>query len=95
MKQSTRNKGFALPAPRKSTDTLVLYVFSNTDTEYEANLRFFLKYGVQQDDGCDYLIILQQGGASKVCTSSHPRSLFLSHFLFFKALLFGIEIHCS
>ena len=55
-----------LPQPRKKADTLVLYVFSNTDAEYEANLRFFLKHGVDANDGCDYIIVIQTGGTSKV-----------------------------
>ena len=55
-----------LPAPRNKADILVVYVFSNTDAEYEANLRFFLKHGVHGDDGCDYLIVIQTGGTSQV-----------------------------
>ena len=63
---STRGKGIALPQPRKQADTLVLYIFSNTDAEYENNMRFFLRHGVRADDGCDYVIVIQTGGTSKV-----------------------------
>lgn len=42
-------------------DTLVVYVFSNTDPEYYANLLFFLRFGVAEGDGCDYVIIIQTG----------------------------------
>lgn len=40
--------------------TLVIYIFSKTDTEYEDNLLFFLRWGVAANDGCDYVFILQQ-----------------------------------
>jgi len=47
--------------------TLVVYIFSKTDTEYENNMRFFLRWGVAADDGCDYVIIIQtMGEGSKV-----------------------------
>ncbi len=40
-------------------DTLVVYVFSPTDPEYENNLRYFLREGVHDNDGCDYVFVLQ------------------------------------
>lgn len=43
-------------------DTLVIYVFSNTDPEYINNLRFFTQFGIQQGDGCDYVIVVQEDG---------------------------------
>lgn len=46
--------------------TLVIYIFSKTDTEYENNLLFFLKWGVAADDGCDYIFILQEIDGVKV-----------------------------
>jgi hypothetical protein len=46
------------PGP-EAAHTLVVYIFSKTDTEYEDNLMFFLKWGVQENDGCDYVFILQ------------------------------------
>lgn len=42
-----------------SKDTLVMYVFSNTDSEYINNLRFFVQFAVAEDDNCDYVIIIQ------------------------------------
>lgn len=39
--------------------TLVVYIFSKTDTEYESNLMFFLKHGVAENDGCYYVFIMQ------------------------------------
>lgn len=36
-----------LPRRRQSSKTLVVYVYSGTDPEYEANLMFFLREGVQ------------------------------------------------
>ncbi|KAL3163355.1 hypothetical protein ABBQ32_009744 [Trebouxia sp. C0010 RCD-2024] len=42
-------------------ETLVLYTYSNSDLEYERNLHFFVQHGMAEGDGCDYLIIVQQG----------------------------------
>ena len=48
--------------PGKSTaaDTLVIYTYSKSDPEYERNLIFFIKHGMWENDGCQYLIIVQQ-----------------------------------
>jgi hypothetical protein len=51
---------------QRPTDTLVVYIFSNTDPEYANNLRFFLKHGVAADDGCDYVVVIQTGDDSKL-----------------------------
>jgi hypothetical protein len=51
-------EGGIVPAARAST--LVLYVFSKTDLEYERNLRYFVQHGMWEGDGCDYVIIVQQ-----------------------------------
>lgn len=64
-RSSVRGKGLALPKLKPKSDTLVLYIFSNTDGEYENNLRFFLRHGVEAGDGCDYVVIIQTGGTSK------------------------------
>ena len=63
-------KGFRLPPVHRDIDTLVLYVFSNTDAEYENNMQFFLRHAVREDDGCEYVIVIQTGGTSKVKTTS-------------------------
>ncbi|KDD73356.1 hypothetical protein H632_c2260p0, partial [Helicosporidium sp. ATCC 50920] len=42
--------------------TLVVYVYSLTDEEYERNLLFFLEHGVSEDDGVDYVLVIQEGG---------------------------------
>ena len=49
-----------------SVDTLVTYIFSATDLEYINNLNFFLKYGIREGDGADYVIILQQDESGEV-----------------------------
>ncbi|KAI3431515.1 hypothetical protein D9Q98_004565 [Chlorella vulgaris] len=41
--------------------TLIIYVYAHTDVEYEENLLYFLEFGVQPGDGCDYLIVVQEG----------------------------------
>lgn len=33
---------------------------AHADPEYEGNLRFFLETGVAPDDGCDYLLVVQE-----------------------------------
>lgn len=47
-------------------DVLVVYVFSNTDPEYINNLRFFLREGVNQNDGCEYLIVVNDSKSLNV-----------------------------
>lgn len=49
------------PSHSASADVLVMYVFSNTDPQYLDNLRYFVREGVAQDDGCDYVFIVNQG----------------------------------
>ena len=43
-------------------DTLVIYIFSPTDPEYERNMRFFIEHGMSANDPCHYAIIVQQTG---------------------------------
>lgn len=52
--------------------TLVVYVFSKTDTEYENNLMFFLRHGPAENDGCHYVFILQKSKGVKVHASTLP-----------------------
>lgn len=54
------------------TDTLVVYIFSNTDPEYIVNLKFFLRWGIREGDGADYIVVLQQDGTE---ASRHSPSL--------------------
>ena len=44
------------PQPR----TIVVYIYSNTDPEYERNLRFFVEHGVRAGSECHYVIVVQQ-----------------------------------
>lgn len=50
----------------REPQTLVVYVFSETDTEYENNLRFFLRHGPTENDGCHYVFIMQESEGSKI-----------------------------
>mmetsp|Transcript_12697 Transcript_12697/g.38289 ORF Transcript_12697/g.38289 Transcript_12697/m.38289 type:complete len:419 (-) Transcript_12697:2891-4147(-) len=52
-------KGVATYGGTAKPQTLVVYIFSKTDTEYESNLMFFLKHGVAENDGCYYVFIMQ------------------------------------
>jgi len=53
-------------------ETLVVYIFSNTDPEYLNNLNFFLKWGVREGDGAYYIIVVQEGGKSPVRPCNQP-----------------------
>jgi hypothetical protein len=44
----------------RSPETLVIYVYSASDTEYARNLHFFVRNGMWEGDGCDYVIVVQQ-----------------------------------
>ena len=59
----------------KPVDTLIVYIYSKSDPEYEANLRFFVRNGVGAHDGCDYIIVVQQVGivAKRSTIQSHHR----------------------
>lgn len=57
--QQLSSSSLATPAFVKP-NTLVVYVFSKTDDEYENNLMFFLRHGPAENDGCHYVFILQQ-----------------------------------
>ncbi|DBB06321.1 TPA: hypothetical protein ACH3X1_011892 [Trebouxia sp. C0004] len=41
-------------------DTLVMYIFSPTDAEYERNMRYFVKHGISEGDPCHYIIVVQR-----------------------------------
>ena len=55
-----------------AADTLVVYAYSNSDTEYERNLHFFSRHGMSEGDGCDYVIIVQEVCNPARATSSSP-----------------------
>ena len=46
--------------------TLVMYVYSKTDPEYERNLLYFIEHGMWERDGCDYVIIVQQASSPAI-----------------------------
>lgn len=41
-------------------DTLVMYIFSPTDPEYERNMRYFVRHGISENDPCHYVIVVQR-----------------------------------
>lgn len=57
--------------PSSHPNTLVLYTYSNTDSEYERNMHFFVQHGMAEEDGCEYVIIVQQ---VRTKASAQPRS---------------------
>jgi hypothetical protein len=50
------------PHIHSTAQNLVVYVFSHSDPEYDENLLYFLKNGVAEGDGCDYLLVIQEVG---------------------------------
>lgn len=49
-------------------DTLIIYIFSYTNPEYKENLLHFVRHGIREDDGCQYIIVIQtEEGAAVVC----------------------------
>eukprot|EP01025_Chloroclados_australasicus_P029269 TRINITY_DN2918_c0_g1_i7.p1 TRINITY_DN2918_c0_g1~~TRINITY_DN2918_c0_g1_i7.p1 ORF type:complete len:147 (-),score=1.41 TRINITY_DN2918_c0_g1_i7:3-413(-) len=40
---------------------LVMYIFSNTDPAYAYNLQYFVREGIRENDGCDYVFVIQKG----------------------------------
>jgi hypothetical protein len=43
----------------KAKDTLVVYIFADTDPEYSRNMQHFIQHAVKEDDRCDYVFIIQ------------------------------------
>lgn len=48
---------------RYHRDTLVLYLYAETDPEYKQNLEFFVREAVRGDARCEYAILVM----NKVC----------------------------
>lgn len=59
-----------VPEGRRS-ETLVIYVYSKSDTEYERNLEFFVQNGMWEGDGCDYIIVVQQASCMAAKCEKH------------------------
>lgn len=55
-------------------ETLVLYTYSNSDPEYERNLRFFVEHGMAEGDGCEYVIIVQEVSKKRKKRQDYPTS---------------------
>ncbi|KAL3154058.1 hypothetical protein ABBQ32_013603 [Trebouxia sp. C0010 RCD-2024] len=41
-------------------DTLIMYIFSPTDPEYERNLHYFVRHGISEGHPCHYIIVVQR-----------------------------------
>ena len=48
------------PPGTSVTDTLIMYIFSPTDPEYERNMRYFVQHGISENDPCHYAIVVQR-----------------------------------
>jgi hypothetical protein len=56
-------------------DTLVVYIFSNTDPESFNNLKYFLRWGLRENDGAYYIIVVQESGKTPVRPSADGQLL--------------------
>ena len=64
----TQGSGLLRAILPRDRGTLVVYIFSFTDLEYQENLYYFLEHGVRADDGVDYLIVMQEGNSTMGAT---------------------------
>jgi hypothetical protein len=55
--------------------TLVLYIFSPTDPEYLNNLQYFIRDGIRANDGCDYVIVVNQAVGQEMMSFSAMSSM--------------------
>ena len=50
--------------------TLIVHIFADTDQEYLENLKFFIQYGILQEDNAEYVILVQTN-SSTIVRASH------------------------
>lgn len=62
---------------RAAGKTLVLYVYSNTDPQYFANLVHFVRHGMPGCDECDYYVTVNQDEGTEVRNPSPSRLVVL------------------
>lgn len=49
-------------------DVLVMYLYDNRDPVWVENFKFFVKWGIAANDGCSYIILVNEAlYAAKVC----------------------------
>ena len=48
------------PPSQNSKDTLIMYIFSPTDPEYERNMQYFVMHGISESHPCHYIIVVQR-----------------------------------
>lgn len=62
--------------------TLVVHIFADTDPEYLENLKFFIRYGILQEDNAEYIVLIQTDSSTIVRarkpSALQPFSAFLS-----------------
>jgi hypothetical protein len=51
---------------KRPLSTLVLFNFSDSDPEYIDNLRFYVRTGIHEHDGCHHVIIVNRASDSPV-----------------------------
>ncbi len=59
----------------KAGRTLITYIFSDTDAEYANNLKFFVRWGVRENDNADYIFVLQLADRHRVRADNSRKGL--------------------
>ena len=73
--------GLRLSMKLSPAETLVMYSHANKDTEFDGNMRFFVRFGMWEGDGCDYVIIVQEAHPFIVATpGKQPSRLATRHY---------------
>lgn len=54
--------------------TLVVHIFADTDPEYLENLKFFIRYGILQEDNAEYIVLIQTD-SSTIVRAREPSAL--------------------
>lgn len=62
-----------------TADTLVVYVYSNTNSAYQRNFHFFIQHGIQPKDHHHYIIVIQDGLVTLSSFTAHSSVAHLQH----------------
>ena len=60
-------------------DTLVIYIFADSNPEYLNNLKHFVSQGVRPHDGADYIFVVQGGTAGIALPTLPPNAKYIEH----------------
>ena len=61
----------SLSTDAQGDDVLVMYLYDNRDPVWIENFKFFIQWGIAANDGCSYIILVNEAMyAAKVCSSN-------------------------